>query len=106
MLCFVAVYRLSERSEINRIGPAQWLFISAVYQKVIKCMCCCRGHLFLRQVQTPRRITKVRSLMHCCSLLLDRSLKHINVMAGSFVSRPGQKLGEEVCSLLVARYVF
>ena len=103
---FAAVYRLGGRCDFCRFSPAQWLFISAVFQKVIKCMCCCRGHLFLRQVQTPRRITKVRSLMHCCSFLPDRSLKHIHVMAGSFVCRPGQKLGEEVCSLLVARYVF
>ena len=71
---FVAVYRLGGRFDVCRFVPAQWLLISAVIQKVIKCMCCCRGHLFLRQVQTPRRITKVRPFMHCCVLLLDWSL--------------------------------
>ena len=58
---FVAVYRLSERIEFYLFGPAQWLFSLLLLQKVVRCMCCCRGHLFLRQVQTPRRITKVRS---------------------------------------------
>ena len=68
---FVAVYRLSEHIEINRFGPAQWLFISAVGAKGIKM------HVLLSRTLIPAAGTNTSQdhqgevLIHCCIYSLD-----------------------------------
>ena len=62
---FVAVYRLSGLSELNRFGPAQWLFISAVDAKGSKM------HVLLSRTLIPAAGTNTSQdhqgevLIHC-----------------------------------------